>query len=93
MTVTDERTQAGTRTPATDVAESTPMRKGGRRPSRRVAAAAIAFGILVGAAAGYVAHRTSADALERGRAADGARLQAQADAYLAGQEAIGRPAG
>src|SRR5262245_55891472 len=90
MTVTDERTQTAARATATEVGGATPMRKGWRRPSRRVAAAAIAFGILIGTAAGYVLHETSADPLERGRAADATRLQAQADAYLGRQAAVER---
>src|SRR5262245_39565884 len=90
MTVTDERTKTAARAPATEVGGATPMRKGWRRPSRRVAAAAIAFGILIGTAAGYVLHETSADPLERGRAADATRLQAQADAYRGRQAAVER---
>ena len=58
-----------------------------RRLSRKVLAGAIALGVCIGAASGYVASQPSAqDPLERGRAADSARLQAQADAYLAQQE-------
>ncbi len=60
-----------------------------RRLTKKLLAGAIALGVCIGAASGYVASQPSSpDSLERGRAADSARLQAQADAYLAQQERL-----
>jgi hypothetical protein len=58
--------------------------------SRKIAVLAVALGIIIGTAAGLVAYHASPDPLERGQAADGARWQAQADAYLAQRQALER---
>ncbi|HET6687458.1 MAG TPA: hypothetical protein VFH02_13145, partial [Jiangellaceae bacterium] len=58
--------------------------------SRKIAVLAVALGIIIGTAAGLVAYHASPDPLERGRAADGARWQAQADAYQAQRQALER---
>jgi hypothetical protein len=60
-----------------------------KRP-RRIAALAVALGIIIGTAAGLVAYHASPDPLVRGQAADGARWQAQADAYLTQRQALER---
>jgi hypothetical protein len=60
------------------------VRAGSRR--WKAVVAVVASGLLIGVAGGsvtaYVAQREVAEDVARGRAADSARLQGQADAYL-----------
>ncbi len=91
MTTTDENAPLRAM-PATRTVEGpTSPTPSARRRRRKVAAWVVGCGIVTGAAGGSVAvHEASEPAVAvRGRRADSARLQAQADAYLA-QQAIDR---
>jgi len=91
MTVTDQRAPAPAATPPTEVSPTRPPQPGWRHPRRvLVVAVVVALGILVGSTGGYLAYQASPDPWARGRAADAARLQAQADAYGAGRAAVER---
>lgn len=78
MSKAQQATQTPTAGPAT------------RRRNRTIGAVAVALAVMVGAVAGYVVYQAQEDPFARGRAADTARLQAQADAYFEAQ-AAGQP--
>ena len=65
-----------------------------RRPSAVLppwlVAAVLVLGLVLGTVGGYVAYQLSSDATARGRVADVARLQGQANAYVEAQEALAR---
>jgi hypothetical protein len=62
----------------------------GSKRSRKIAALAVALGIIIGTAGGLVAYHARPDPLERSRAADTARWQAQAHTYLAQRQSLER---
>jgi hypothetical protein len=91
MSITEEHVE----TPALEASPTVAARRQSRTPNRirlsgRVVAGALALGVMVGAAGGYATYRASPNASAAGREADSTRLQAQADAYFAGQEAVAR---
>jgi hypothetical protein len=80
--------QAQPETPEPQSPESTQAKR--RRLPKKLLVGAIALGVCIGTAGGYVASQpSSTDPVERGRIADSARLQAQADAYLAQRQRYG----
>jgi hypothetical protein len=93
MTITEEKAQP----PAVPHAATTvegpryPARSERRRRWRKVATWVVACSAVVLAAGGYLAVHMSSDlATARGRAADSARLQGQADLYAVQQAATAR---
>jgi hypothetical protein len=61
-----------------------------RRWTRVAVLGVVGLAMLGGGLGGYLASRPAEDGLARGRAADAARWQAQAEAYLQGEGAVAR---